>query len=917
MTQALPHYIQKAVELGVLTAEDGKIVSCDKDAIETVMGTARLIEKLQPTTTAQLDDTTDQEAIILCRVLSAPSGRARELWSDLRVGFGIGHGQTVPDNLWSSSIFRAIGSEIDRTYLGERNSAVISRESLITQYELLAAASRTVGFQDFAKTVSELSNPETMKSYGDAKSEWNVALDLLRQARVRALYKETLHMADQVSRADSKLEKNIEFLQGRAMECLGMLRGSIGQQGNFTEIVEDLFGVDGQGGFLDQLMNARTMEQPVSTGVPALDLDMEGGVYKPSSVSNGGRLFTLAARTGQGKCLAIDTPIVMADGSVRPVQDVQEGDLVLGADGTPKRVYGLARGRSEMYRVTPVKGDSYVVNGAHILSLRLTGGQKNTLVINGVRYRGGDIVNIGVLDYLKLNQKAKHMLKGWRSEAVEFHGAPVYDGPLTPYLAGAYLGDGHRHMSAMTLSDKEIVSEVETFCAANNYNLKARDGSGCHDYFITTERNKENPIWSWIKTNQFKEKGKYIPEDLKRASIADRLELLAGIVDTDGTIAHNVYSITVKEPAFASDIAFVARSLGFAACLKERVCTIKSINFSGTYHEVVIFGDIEKIPCRVERKKAQPRQQVKNVLNTGIKIEPVGVDDYYGFAIEGDDKLFLLGDFTVTHNTQLGVQIVASVVCGGITAGFISAELDKPSIYARIWSSITHHALRQHNAVYSGKIIAPPPAEKEQIAQRLMEAGGCVQAAGGKLLIEAPWGADVDTVVNTMRSMKAKNPNLRVVVLDHFHCLSRHRGAPSNEAAMMEERAYKLMTAAKELDIDLIVLAQMNRVGMDALSRNQAPSLDQIRGTDALAHVSHAVWIIRAETERVAEGDRTVDKPTGKLELWHAKVRGRQAVWNSSTQAVEGIGDFIEKSVISIHHPTSTVIFDDTKAVPS
>jgi len=568
MTQALPHYIQKAVELGVLTAEDGKIVSCDKDAIETVMGTARLIEKLQPTTTAQLDDTTDQEAIILCRVLSAPSGRARELWSDLRVGFGIGHGQTVPDNLWSSAIFRAIGSEIDRTYLGERNSAVISRESLITQYELLAAASRTVGFQDFAKTVSELSNPETMKSYGDAKSEWNVALDLLRQARVRALYKETLHMADQVSRADSKLEKNIEFLQGRAMECLGMLRGSIGQQGNFTEIVEDLFGVDGQGGFLDQLMNARTMEKPVSTGVPAFDLDMEGGIYKPSNVANGGRLFTLAGRTGGSK-------------------------------------------------------------------------------------------------------------------------------------------------------------------------------------------------------------------------------------------------------------------------------------------------------------------------------------------------------------TQLGVQIAASAVCGGLTAGFISAELDKPAIYARIWASITHQALDQYSAVYSGKISAPPPAEKEQIAQRLMEAGGYVQSVGGKLLIEAPWGADVDTVVNTMRSMKAKNPDLRVVVLDHFHCLSRHRGSPANEAAMMEERAYKLMTAAKELDIDLIALAQMNRVGMDALSRNQPPSLDQIRGTDALAHVSHAVWIVRAETERVAEGDRTVDRSTGKLEVWHAKVRGRQAVWNSSTQAVEGIGDFIEKSVISIHHPTSTVIFDDTKAVPS
>jgi replicative DNA helicase len=156
--------------------------------------------------------------------------------------------------------------------------------------------------------------------------------------------------------------------------------------------------------------------------------------------------------------------------------------------------------------------------------------------------------------------------------------------------------------------------------------------------------------------------------------------------------------------------------------------------------------------------------------------------------------------------------------------------------------------------------------------------------------------------------MKAKNPELRCVVLDHFHCLARHKGSPQNEAAMMEERAYRLMTAAKELDIDLIVLAQMNRVGMDSVSRNQAPQLNEIRGTDALSHVSHAVWIIR--NEQVEEGGDTRNR---KLELWHVKVRGRQAYWNSMQQRVVGIDGFIEKSVIAMHHATSSIKEDDTK----
>ena len=97
----LPTYIQKAADLGLLTVEEGKVTDCNKEAVETVLGTARIIEKLQPTTAAEVEDTTDQEAIVLCRVLNAPSGLARELWSELRVAFGVAHDQTVPLNLWS------------------------------------------------------------------------------------------------------------------------------------------------------------------------------------------------------------------------------------------------------------------------------------------------------------------------------------------------------------------------------------------------------------------------------------------------------------------------------------------------------------------------------------------------------------------------------------------------------------------------------------------------------------------------------------------------------------------------------------------------------------------------------------------------------------------------------------------------
>ena len=133
----LPSYIQKAVDLGLLVESDGKIVDCRKDEVETVLGMARLVEKLQPTTQADVEDTTDQEAIVLCRVLSSPPGKARELWADLRVAFGVAHGQYIPANLWTNGVFRTIGNEIDRTYMGEGNAELISREALIRGYSQL------------------------------------------------------------------------------------------------------------------------------------------------------------------------------------------------------------------------------------------------------------------------------------------------------------------------------------------------------------------------------------------------------------------------------------------------------------------------------------------------------------------------------------------------------------------------------------------------------------------------------------------------------------------------------------------------------------------------------------------------------------------------------------------------------------
>lgn len=584
MSTEFPFYIQKAVELGLLYVDGNQVVGCDDRSVSKAMEVARIVDKLQPTSVQDREDTTPQEAIVLSRVLTSPSGVAREKWAELRSAFGAGQGQGVPMTLWSDIRFRAIAHEIDSTFTGQTNNQLISRDSLVANYSMKPDGSRIVTVLDFNQAIFELSDPYLIDDYGDSDSEWGTALDVLKQFRVRSLYLETLHVAKQNIKADAKLEEALEFLQKRAMEGVAMIRGTIGSQGRSVNAVDSIIGTppNNSQNWVDRLMSAEKIERPVSTGFPSIDLDISGGVGRPkinSPVS--GRVFAFAARTATGK----------------------------------------------------------------------------------------------------------------------------------------------------------------TACAAH---------------------------------------------------------------------------------------------------------------------------------------------------------------------------------------------IATSLVAGGLTVGVISCEMDLISIEARLYASLSrkifgsqgyHWTATQDKLGYVTVMeLQNPVAERGPgTAALLARLAGAIDDVGAKLLIEAPWGACVDAAIDSMRSMKAGNPELRAVVLDHFHSLKRHKGAPTGDASMLEERAYKLLGAAKELGIDLFVMAQMNQVGIknEALNKADAPSAaptqDQIRGTDALAHVSHAVWLVRRQKQ--ASGEPS----SQKIEVWHSKTREGQSFWESSgfddhLSMVQG--GAIEKSIIQIDYSTCTLKTDDTLQHP-
>jgi hypothetical protein len=91
---------------------------------------------------------------------------------------------------------------------------------------------------------------------------------------------------------------------------------------------------------------------------------------------------------GVGKCHQKDTPILMHDGTIKKVQDIETGEYLMGDDSNPRKVSSLARGTDMMYDIIPVKGESYIVNKEHILCLKVSGFPKfsHSLINNNYNF---------------------------------------------------------------------------------------------------------------------------------------------------------------------------------------------------------------------------------------------------------------------------------------------------------------------------------------------------------------------------------------------------------------------------------------------------------------------------------------------------------------------------------------------------
>lgn len=267
-----------------------------------------------------------------------------------------------------------------------------------------------------------------------------------------------------------------------------------------------------------------------------------------------------------------------------------------------------------------------------------------------------NVFDISIQDFMNLDETTQKRLAGVRGQCVQWTKKDV---ELDPYVLGLWLGDGMQtgyNYACYGEKDPEIIDYLNEWGTQNDATNTQKN---TYVYSITSTSNFGKKGYAPLKTKLDKYnlvKNKHIPLDYLVNDRDTRLKVLAGIIDTDGSVSRNGSRISITQgldhEKLIHDIVYLARSLGFYCSLttKKTTWTWKDERKEGLAFNVNISGDIDDIPTKLPRKKCRTTIINNTAKSTGfIQIKESNIKDYVGFEIDGNQR-FVINDFTVTHN---------------------------------------------------------------------------------------------------------------------------------------------------------------------------------------------------------------------------------------------------------------------------
>ena len=371
------------------------------------------------------------------------------------------------------------------------------------------------------------------------------------------------------------------------------------------------------------------------------------------------RLGIYVGLAGTGKAMPKDTLIPTPDGE-RLLGEIKVGDFVFDRKGHPTKVLGVYdRGVRRCFELTFSDGRKTRCCDEHIWPCYTSKKNLKNLTLQEMMEKG-----------IRISAKSGGRFRMPINGCVEFSEKEL---PVHPYILGVFLGDGCCKERYLTLSsnDLPVVEKVAKLLDAtaeklseNNYSWRFMKGGKA----ITTKE-VFGDIASWVMRGSNE---KAIPADYLHGSRDQRIALLQGLFDTDGSVSsksNGLASFSTTSSELYAGVSYLLRSLGLSASTSSKAVCRGRVKQNGTCSTDYVvrthlkpdqFDVCFSLPRQIEKLKSvfgafkRPSKCTERVALTDVReIEPC---EQVCILVDNPEHLFLANDFLVTHNTHRAIE---------------------------------------------------------------------------------------------------------------------------------------------------------------------------------------------------------------------------------------------------------------------
>jgi replicative DNA helicase len=640
------------------------------------------------------------------------------------------------------------------------------------------------------------------------------------------------------------------------------------------------------------------------TGVPTGFADLD-------ALTNGlhaGQMIVIAARPAVGKALALSTPLPTPDGWTT-MGAVRPGDQLIGADGQPVTVVAateVMHGRP-CYEVEFSDGEVIVADAEHqwvTWDMRARKAYDHhrepgapsypddwptwtSSSLSRFRYGPGERARMRVLRAAGMSSAQEGVVLGRTAVAIEQqwnraedvtgtdvkamprttqeiasslrvrgqknHAIPAAkplvlpeaDLPFDPYVLGYLLGDG------------DTVGSGRVACHPTDRSWLL-DEFGALGYSVTAYRDPGHlgvrgvrKVWRSLGLA----KGKYVPAAYLRSSFSQRLALVQGLIDSDGYVDnHGCYRFSNTNERLIEGFAELVTSLGCVAQVRYRGPRMRAGRQTRESWDVIVATSLPL--ARLPRKALAARhdwgrEQVGRYI---IDVRPVPSVPVRCVQVDSADHLYLAGRSMIpTHNSTLALDLArAATIKHSMPTVMFSLEMSRNEITMRLLSAEARVSLHSMRTGQMGE------DDWTRLARRMSE------------VVDAPLFIDDSPNMSMMeirakcRRLKQRN-DLKMVIVDYLQLMTSPKRVENRQQEVSEmSRSLKLL--AKEIDVPVIAISQLNR-GPEQRT-DKRPLLSDLRESGSIEQDSDVVILLHREDAYEPESPRA-----GEADLIVAKHR--------------------------------------------